>query len=376
MPQGRAGQAHGGTIEVWGDGEQTRSFCYIDDCVEGIYRLMRSDYAEPLNLGQDRMVTINELADIVIDDLGQARDRAAHVAGPAGRARAQLGQHAAARGPRLGAADLARGRAGADLPLDRGAGGRAGARSRAGAEPGRGLTLSDRLAPHPPVATVFRALDEAGVRWCLLRGAEDLARPAGDIDLLVAPQDVDSLARAIAPLGFARLPAWGFASHRFYLGYDPGTDVWLKLDVVTELAFGPWFSLRAETAPRAAFAAAGGAMASRSSTTPMRSGACSYTASWTRAPSARQPPRCSDWPAPGCAASPLAREIDRLVANGPVSARLLDAARRGASRDELLANGAAVEAAWTRSQHRAVVRRRATGRVARLADRSCEAVVA
>src|SRR5579875_3605712 len=49
-------------IEIWGDGEQTRSFCYIDDCTTGIYKLMRSDYAEPLNLGQDRMVTINELA--------------------------------------------------------------------------------------------------------------------------------------------------------------------------------------------------------------------------------------------------------------------------------------------------------------------------
>ena len=53
------------TIDIWGDGEQTRSFCYIDDCVEGIYRLMRSDYHEPLNLGQDRMVTINELADMI-----------------------------------------------------------------------------------------------------------------------------------------------------------------------------------------------------------------------------------------------------------------------------------------------------------------------
>ncbi len=53
------------TIEVWGDGEQTRSYCYIDDCVEGIYRLMRSDYSEPLNLGQDRMLSINDLVDIV-----------------------------------------------------------------------------------------------------------------------------------------------------------------------------------------------------------------------------------------------------------------------------------------------------------------------
>jgi nucleoside-diphosphate-sugar epimerase len=53
------------TIDIWGDGEQTRSFCYIDDCLEGVTRLMRSDYCEPLNLGQDRMVTINELADII-----------------------------------------------------------------------------------------------------------------------------------------------------------------------------------------------------------------------------------------------------------------------------------------------------------------------
>jgi len=52
-------------IEMWGDGEQTRSFCYIDDCLEGIYRLMSSDHTAPLNLGSDRMVTINELAHIV-----------------------------------------------------------------------------------------------------------------------------------------------------------------------------------------------------------------------------------------------------------------------------------------------------------------------
>lgn len=58
-------------IEVWGDGEQTRSYCYIDDCVEGIYRLMRSAYREPLNLGQDRMVTINELVDIVSNVAGK-----------------------------------------------------------------------------------------------------------------------------------------------------------------------------------------------------------------------------------------------------------------------------------------------------------------
>lgn len=52
-------------IEIWGDGKQTRSYCYVDDCVEGLHRLMRSDHREPLNLGQDRMVSIDELVDMV-----------------------------------------------------------------------------------------------------------------------------------------------------------------------------------------------------------------------------------------------------------------------------------------------------------------------
>jgi nucleoside-diphosphate-sugar epimerase len=58
-------------IEVWGDGQQTRSYCYIDDCVEGIYRLMQSEYRQPLNLGQDRLISINELVDIVANIAGK-----------------------------------------------------------------------------------------------------------------------------------------------------------------------------------------------------------------------------------------------------------------------------------------------------------------
>src|SRR3989441_9260962 len=57
--------ADGGEIEVWGDGKQTRSYCYIDDCVEGIVRLMQTDEHEPINLGSDRLVSINELVDLV-----------------------------------------------------------------------------------------------------------------------------------------------------------------------------------------------------------------------------------------------------------------------------------------------------------------------
>jgi len=70
-------------IEIWGDGEQTRSFCYIDDCVDGIYRLMRSDFRQPINLGQDRMVTINQLAEMIAEIAGVKIARK-HIDGPMG----------------------------------------------------------------------------------------------------------------------------------------------------------------------------------------------------------------------------------------------------------------------------------------------------
>jgi nucleoside-diphosphate-sugar epimerase len=74
----------GGEIEIWGDGEQTRSFCYIDDCVEGIYRIMQSDYRAPLNLGTDRLVSINELAELIIEISGKTDIRLKHIDGPQG----------------------------------------------------------------------------------------------------------------------------------------------------------------------------------------------------------------------------------------------------------------------------------------------------
>jgi len=73
----------GTSIEMWGDGEQTRSFCHIDDCVEGIYRLMQSDYDQPLNLGTERMVSINELAAIIMTIAGKTLS-VEHVEGPEG----------------------------------------------------------------------------------------------------------------------------------------------------------------------------------------------------------------------------------------------------------------------------------------------------
>ena len=70
-------------IEIWGDGEQTRSFCYIDDCVKGLRLLMESGYQQPINLGQDRLISINELADLVANAAGVDIGRK-HIPGPQG----------------------------------------------------------------------------------------------------------------------------------------------------------------------------------------------------------------------------------------------------------------------------------------------------
>jgi GDP-D-mannose 3',5'-epimerase len=70
-------------VKIWGDGEQTRSFCYIDDCIVGIYKLMRSDYPQPLNLGQDRLVSINQLADMIAEIAGTHIIKK-HIPGPQG----------------------------------------------------------------------------------------------------------------------------------------------------------------------------------------------------------------------------------------------------------------------------------------------------
>jgi GDP-D-mannose 3', 5'-epimerase len=76
--------ADGDEIEVWGDGHQTRSYCYIDDCIAGIYRLMRSDHREPLNLGQDRLISVNELVDMVASAAGKRVRRRHNLSAPQG----------------------------------------------------------------------------------------------------------------------------------------------------------------------------------------------------------------------------------------------------------------------------------------------------
>jgi len=76
--------AQRGSIDIWGDGNQTRSYCHVDDCVEGIHRLMRSDYPHPLNIGTDRLVTINGLVDIVSRIAGKHLTRSHDLSQPQG----------------------------------------------------------------------------------------------------------------------------------------------------------------------------------------------------------------------------------------------------------------------------------------------------
>ncbi|HXA41750.1 MAG TPA: NAD-dependent epimerase/dehydratase family protein [Candidatus Solibacter sp.] len=71
-------------IEIWGDGEQTRSFMFVDDCVEGTLRIMSSDFADPINLGSDRLVSINQLVDIVEEIAGTKLKRVHNLAAPKG----------------------------------------------------------------------------------------------------------------------------------------------------------------------------------------------------------------------------------------------------------------------------------------------------
>jgi len=74
----------GDELPIWGDGKQTRSFMYVDDCVEGIYRIMRSDYSRPLNLGTDELVTVDGLVDIISEIAGKSLTKRHDISKPQG----------------------------------------------------------------------------------------------------------------------------------------------------------------------------------------------------------------------------------------------------------------------------------------------------
>lgn len=73
-----------GEIVVWGDGKQTRSYCYIDDCLHGTVTLMESEFDKPINIGSERLVTIDELADIIIKVSGKKIKKKYDLSAPQG----------------------------------------------------------------------------------------------------------------------------------------------------------------------------------------------------------------------------------------------------------------------------------------------------
>jgi GDP-D-mannose 3', 5'-epimerase len=79
-----AAAENGTSIEIWGDGAQTRSFLYVDDCVEGLIRLMDSDYYQPLNLGTDRLIAINDLVDLTCRVAGKSLTKRHNLSKPQG----------------------------------------------------------------------------------------------------------------------------------------------------------------------------------------------------------------------------------------------------------------------------------------------------
>lgn len=88
-------------------------------------------------------------------------------------------------------------------------------------------------------------LNERQLRYCVLREPADWATPRVEVDLLVDPDDLGGLRRAVSSLGFVEVPAWGRNPHHFFVAFDVNSRTWLKLDVVTEIAFGaPSHALR------------------------------------------------------------------------------------------------------------------------------------
>ena len=97
---------------------------------------------------------------------------------------------------------------------------------------------------HPALARAFGALDRSGVPWVLLRGADDLTLPSGDVDVLVDPAALPSLDGVLAAAGLQRIGVRGHGRHRFYFAYDPDHHLWVKLDVVSGVDFGRHQELR------------------------------------------------------------------------------------------------------------------------------------
>ncbi|MCW2574149.1 MAG: hypothetical protein JWR66_179 [Modestobacter sp.] len=105
-----------------------------------------------------------------------------------------------------------------------------------------------RASVHQTLEAAFRGLTDAGVTWALIRGADDLAHPSGDVDVLVDGAAAPRLDGILAAAGLHRMGMRGHGSHRFYFSYDADAGRWIKLDVVSRVDFGPHQEFRSPLA--------------------------------------------------------------------------------------------------------------------------------
>ncbi len=221
---------------------------------------------------------------------------------------------------------------------------------------------------HPLLEALFDALDREGVVWCLLRGEARLDERGGDVDLLVARDDLGRLRRIAERTGFSRLPAWGYGSHAFFHAYDPPSDRWLKLDIVTELAFGELFSLRTDAAADCLRRRVRNGQAARFRL-------ADGDAFWAlalhccldkQAVSTDDGERLRELLPAARAGGPLARWLGELAGSGRLAERIVEAAEQ-ADWTGLTGLHDELSVAWIRRQPGARIRTRAR-RVARRAD--------
>jgi thymidylate kinase len=214
---------------------------------------------------------------------------------------------------------------------------------------------------HPQLGAVFAALDEHGIAWALLRGADELAHPQGDVDLLADHRRWRDVVAALGALGFTRMPAWGYGSHAFFLTYDPATDSWIKLDIVTDLAFGPGFTLPSRVE--------GPVLARRRRVDGVWMLA-DEDAFWCLVlhkllDKGAVPADVHDelrvLAAAPCAESPLAAVVDRISPPGPSAHELVGHVRRG-EWDELNGLAGSLRGGWLRHHRLTVLRRKVSHR--------------
>jgi ADP-heptose:LPS heptosyltransferase/O-antigen/teichoic acid export membrane protein/GT2 family glycosyltransferase/thymidylate kinase len=115
------------------------------------------------------------------------------------------------------------------------------------APPETGQMLAAEAVPplelHPMLQETFSALNQGNIRWCVLRGEENLHDPGDDVDLLIAPEDLVGATAVLLAHHYIALPSFGRGSHSFFVGYHPGTETWITLDIVTELTHGRYLSM-------------------------------------------------------------------------------------------------------------------------------------